>query len=225
MDRLEQLERGWLIYKLRWLLKHAALILLALIVGGAVVYWLFSDAPSAAAPERVVEPVAEPAPVKAPEPKVVIEEVLVEPVYLEPNYDFERELAARLRSQSRATPQPEPTRTASRATSDTPSTRTPVVVSQEVSLEPLKEQFAQAPRFELALEIAQVYLQRGDYAGSLQWALKANEIDNEDERSWAIYATASAQMGYQEQATNSLRAYLRTRHSERLSNLLAKLEQ
>lgn len=227
MDRLQQLERGWMIYKLRWFFKHAFIIVMALIVGGGLVYWVANHGKqdrkleetqeaavfSSQVPDQKSEPTLPTlAEVKESLPPVMIERVLIKPVFLEPNYDFEQDMAERLGTRVESSAQ----RT---------SQATPSVVTRTVGVESLEERFMQTPTYDRAIEIAEHYLRLGAYHEALKWSLEANEIDNEKEQSWAIFATASAQLGRKEQAAESLRAYLRTRTSQRLNALLRELEQ
>jgi tetratricopeptide (TPR) repeat protein len=216
MDRLERLERGWLLYKLRWLFKHTILIIVSLAVGGLVVYWLDSAPPREVPDEEAaLQLSAQKTDQSAtPEPRKVVQEVVVapEPVFLKPDFGFEQDIARRLGAR------------ASRQQPTAPA-KPRVVVSRSVDLPELEARFGQNPTYDQAVEIARAHLRAGDAQKALDWSLKANEINNEDARSWAVFATASAQLGRQEQAASSLRAYLRTRPSERLSNLLAELEQ
>lgn len=219
MDRLEQLERGWLFYKLRWFLKSAALVAASLAMGGIVAYWLASAPPRDAASEDTAVQMSAQEPKESdespaePPPQTVIQEVMPEPVYLKPDFGFEQEIAARLNARAA---RPVPTEEASRQ-------RT--VVARSVDLGALKSRFEKSPTYDRAVEIARAHLRAGEAKEALEWALKANGIDNEDPRSWAVFATATARLGDKKRAASSLRAYLQTRSSEELSNLLAKLEQ
>ena len=216
MDRLEQLERSWLFYKLRWFLKHGVVVLMALVIGGGVVYFFasggsdFSQTKPAAKEVKVTEPAMDALPTPPAEPKVVIKEVPIKPVQLAPNFDFEAEIRQRLNLAQRA-PAAQPPRTPA--------------VTRSAGVEVLEAQFTQNPSYSKAVEIAEAYLAQNAYEKALSWSLKANEINNEDERSWAVFATASAELGRTEQATSSLRAYLRVRPSDRLSQLLVRLER
>ena len=223
MDRLQKLERGWLFYKLRQLLKGVLILAVAVLIGGGTVYLLLQGTralqngvqaePKASLPEKAVEQPAAPiSPKPAPSPAAPV----LSPLELTPNYDFEQEIKTRLAppSAKAATPALTP-----------PTANGAVAISRVDSLAALESAFMQQPSYAKAVEIAEAHLAQSRNEKALEWALKANEINNEDERSWAVFATASNRLGRSEQAINALKAYLAAKPSSRLMQLLERLEQ
>lgn len=218
MDRLQKLERGWLLYKLRQSVKIVLILSVAVLIGGAAVYLVLQGTQALQqAPASVKEPAAKPAepeqaqaPAKpspaAPAPKA--------PVLLKlaPDYEFEREI------ERRVAPRPA-------AAVPTPPAASALSIARVGSLSALEAAFESQPTYAKAVEIAEGYLAEGNSAQALKWALKANEINNEDERSWAVFAAASNNLGRKDQAVGALKAYLAARPSQRLSQLLTRLEQ
>jgi tetratricopeptide (TPR) repeat protein len=105
-----------------------------------------------------------------------------------------------------------------------PAEHATATIRRITSLEELEAAYAKQPTLSKAVEIAETYLNRNDFQNAYNWALKANEMDGQEERSWEVFAKASYKMGRKDRAINALRAYLDTRYSERLNRLLAQME-
>ena len=96
-------------------------------------------------------------------------------------------------------------------------------VSQNKSVESLQEAYMRKPSFELALMIAKKYYARGEYDKSLDWAIKANELDKRNEESWILFAKSSYRLGKKEQAIDALVHFIRETGSRRAKELLRML--
>lgn len=228
MDRLQKLERGWLFYKLRQLTKAAAVLAAAVLIGGGTVYLVLQSTQALQeAVSRDETPVSAPAAQAAPQPRpetpAAPEAKPSEPIHLMPSYDFEREIEQRV-SPVRA---PQAARVAPPMQPSAPAAApaSAIALSRVDSLAALERAFERQPSYAKAVELAESHLAQGGSEEALKWALKANELNNEDERSWAVFATASSQLGRKEQAIEALKAYLTAKPSNRLTQLLARLEQ
>lgn len=216
MDRLERLERGWLFYKLRQLSKTAFVLIAAIAIGAGAVYLALRGTQQmlqepATAPQVINEPEAAETEKPKELPSLRRESGSDRVFKLAPNYDFEQEIERRVRpAGSVSTPQ-QPAQ--------------PLSITRIDSLEGLKNAFNDQPTYNKAVEVAEAYLSQNNSAEALKWALKANEINNEDERSWTVFAIASRNLGRKEQAINALKAYLAAKPSDKLGQLLVQLEQ
>ncbi|GHV09337.1 hypothetical protein AGMMS50229_19320 [Campylobacterota bacterium] len=160
------------------------------------------------------------------------------PVWLEPGYGFERALAERIQQQQRrettaatqqraqqpppqAPTQPQPTPAAQAAEPPKPT----ATIRRVSSLDDLLEAYNKQPSYAKAVDIAEAYLSRNEPQNAYSWAIRANELNGDDERSWAVFATASYKLGYKDRAINALSAYLSSRNSDKLSKLLRELKE
>jgi len=75
-----------------------------------------------------------------------------------------------------------------------------------------------------ALKLAQEHYQRKEYKNTLTWALRANDIDAQNSKSWYWFAKAKFKLNQKDDALKALRAYLSNNSSKRLSSLLHKIE-
>ncbi|MDR3163025.1 MAG: hypothetical protein LBT81_04120 [Helicobacteraceae bacterium] len=251
MDRLERLERDWFFYKLKQYIRSSMMLIAAVVLGAVTAYILLNTSagedartivnttpPSApkgippsitAEPREIVTPpkpkaeVVAVAPVQ-PQPEVVVKPKK-SPMQLGPSLQFENSLTQRLSPpQQLETPpqaQPSPQDTGQLTPVDPPRTAT---IRRVSSLAELEDAFNKQPTYAKAVDIAEAYLKRKDPQNAYNWALKANSLDQTDERSWAVFASASVQLGYKERAINALNAYLANRNSEKLFRLLKELE-
>jgi hypothetical protein len=55
--------------------------------------------------------------------------------------------------------------------------------------------------------IADEYFEQGNFTKSLEWALRANEVDKEDEASWVMFAKSQMGLGNKEDAIRALENY------------------
>ncbi|MDR2639607.1 MAG: hypothetical protein LBC09_07220 [Helicobacteraceae bacterium] len=257
MDRIDRLERSWIIYRLKKLFKSAAFFGAALVVGALAVYFLLRGAlavgesnAQAATEEQttvvMVEPPAQttqaqpPSTPAASDPKPVETErpkpeqtPVAQPkpkMNITPNFDFAGEVDRRVAASiaaSRTQPQattPPPQQPPQTAPVQSATATTGVSFQRVGGIKELEAAFNKQPSYSKAADIAEYYLKQDDYKNAYDWALKANELNQNDERSWAVFAEASYKMGSKDRAVNALRGYLGVRSSDRLSRLLNKIE-
>ncbi|MCF6201786.1 MAG: CDC27 family protein, partial [Hydrogenimonas sp.] len=96
-----------------------------------------------------------------------------------------------------------------------------VLQVKEVSdMDALLEQYKNSPRYSVALKIAQLYFDDGDFEKASLWARKANLLDRDDERAWLIYAQSEYALGREKRAERILRLYLDYKDSPKARSLL-----
>ncbi|MDR1451015.1 MAG: hypothetical protein LBI57_01585 [Helicobacteraceae bacterium] len=273
MDRIDRLERSWLVYKTKKFLKSLFFFAAALIVGAGAVYFVsattrgsntvvVTDPPVASQTTRPVEqPAAVSSQPSAPptrqaqtnaatinEPQTQPSAAAIEPTQpnappqqadpskpkmsIAPSFDFVSEADRRVAESliaSRARPRQE---TAPRVENETPAVVAPpskpsaTVSWQRVDgLRALEEAFNRQPSYSKAVDIAETYMRQNDPQNAYEWSLKANELNSNDERSWAVFALSSYKIGRKDRAVNALRAYLDARSSNLLTKLLRQIER
>jgi len=89
----------------------------------------------------------------------------------------------------------------------------------------LKEKFDSTGNIVFALMVSEEYYHMKQYNDSIAWALTANELDPENERSWALFAQAKAKLGHQKEAIIALEEFLKSNNSGKIESLLIKLKQ
>lgn len=89
----------------------------------------------------------------------------------------------------------------------------------------LKKKFQATHDINYALMLSNTYFEKRKYKKALYWAIKANEIDPTNERSWILFAKAKTKMGQKKEAIKALKVYLQNRASQRVLNALQKLEK
>ncbi|MDR2033613.1 MAG: CDC27 family protein [Helicobacteraceae bacterium] len=266
MDRIDRLERSWIIYKTKKILKTASLFVVTLIAGASVVYFLLGEKEIEAQEQTqtVVSGggviVSDPKPIEQKTPDqtpresvnqstqpIAVEsqptlpiEVASSPkaeryvptkpkMRLSANYDFITDLDRRV-ALAIAESSPPPVQNVSPIVRSSqnysqPTTRGANVSMSKVStLKDLEDAFNRQPTYSKAVDIAETYLKQNDFQKAYSWALRANELNEKDERSWAVFAQASYKLGARDRAINALRGYLNARSSARLSALLLQIE-
>ncbi len=93
-------------------------------------------------------------------------------------------------------------------------------VKDVTSLDALLEQYGNAPRYAVALKIAESYYRDGDFENASYWARKANLLDRDDERAWIIYAESEYALGHEKRAIRILRLFLDYKDSAKARSLL-----
>lgn len=217
MDRLEKLEKQWLFYKTKQILKRAAVVAAAVLVGGVVVYLsLYKSTQNSVEVQKEITEETKPAPMveeKAVLPTLSSKEYEIarssSPLILEPDFSFEKEIKNR----------------GVVATKQAPVEQKTSIISKVTSLQALEDGFDSNPSYAKAIEIATAYREQNNNSKALKWALKANEIDSSEESSWEIYAVASSNLGRKEQAIKALKAFLAVKPSKRLADLLKEMEE
>lgn len=88
----------------------------------------------------------------------------------------------------------------------------------------LKEKFYATHNIVFALMLSEEYYHLKDYKNALQWALSANEIDPQNERSWILFAKAKAKLGSPDEAIKALSVFQNTSPSSKVSILIKKIK-
>ena len=96
--------------------------------------------------------------------------------------------------------------------------------TQRKSLKHLKKRFYATNNPKYALQIAQRFYDAKRYKEALKWSLIANEIDEQNPKSWLMFAKTKVKMGKRQDAVNVLQAYLKTYTSEEIRRYLQKIK-
>ncbi len=88
----------------------------------------------------------------------------------------------------------------------------------------LKKRFESTNDINYALMLSSAYYEKKNYKKALYWAIKANEIDPSNERSWILFAKAKIKLGKKREAIKALKIYLKNRESRRVFNVLEKIQ-
>ncbi len=98
------------------------------------------------------------------------------------------------------------------------------IETQEVnSIKYLKDKFEKTNNIIFALMLAEEYYLTKDYIQSNKWALIANHIDADNEKSWLWFAKSKVKLGQQEDAIVALKAYLKNSKSKAAQTLLNQI--
>jgi len=91
------------------------------------------------------------------------------------------------------------------------------------SLPYLKEKFDSTHRIVYALMLAEEYYKNKNYNESNKWALIANNLDAENEKSWIWFAKSKYKLGYKDDAILALKTFLKSHQSKELQVLLDQI--
>ena len=98
------------------------------------------------------------------------------------------------------------------------------IESQEInSIQYLKEKFEKTNNIIFALMLAEEYYIAKDYVQSNKWALIANQLDSENEKSWLWFAKSKVKLGHKDDAIVALKAYLKHNKSTAVQTLLNQI--
>jgi tetratricopeptide (TPR) repeat protein len=75
------------------------------------------------------------------------------------------------------------------------------------NIEELIKKFEASNNIVFATMISEEYFDRKDYKKSLEWALRANELDSQNELSWIMFARNQVKLGKREDAIRALEIY------------------
>jgi len=90
------------------------------------------------------------------------------------------------------------------------------IETQEVnSIKYLKERFDKSHNIIFALMLADEYYIAKNYQESNKWAITANTIDADNEKSWILFAKSKVKLGKKEDAISALEAYLKNNKSNK----------
>ncbi len=82
-------------------------------------------------------------------------------------------------------------------------------------IEHVKKRFEKSNNPALSLFIAKKYYESGDYNQAYNYSLLTNEINNDIEASWTIFAKSLVKLGKKKQAILMLKKYIKHSHSSR----------
>lgn len=88
----------------------------------------------------------------------------------------------------------------------------------------LKEKFTKEKDPKIALFLSKYYYKKGDYKNSLRWAVRANELDSQNEESWIIFAKSSVKLGRKKDAIKALKTFISSHASFKARDLLNDIE-
>ena len=91
------------------------------------------------------------------------------------------------------------------------------------SIQYLKEKFEKTHNIVFALMLAEEYYLTKNYNESNKWALIANNVDSENEKSWIWFAKSKLKLGHKEDAILALKAYLKNNKSKAAQSLLNQI--
>lgn len=91
------------------------------------------------------------------------------------------------------------------------------------SIQYLKEKFEKTHSITFALMLAEEYYLAKNYNESNKWALIANNVDSENEKSWIWFAKSKIKLGHKEDAALALKAYLKNNKSQAAQSLLNQI--
>lgn len=91
------------------------------------------------------------------------------------------------------------------------------------SIQYLKEKFSKTHNIVFALMLAEEYYNEKNYNESNKWALIANNVDSESEKSWIWFAKSKLKLGHKEDAILALQAYLKNNKSKAIQSLLNQI--
>lgn len=98
------------------------------------------------------------------------------------------------------------------------------IESQEInSIHYLKEKFEKTNNIIFALMLAEEYYLSKDYVQSNKWALIANQLDADNEKSWLWFAKSKVKLGQKEDAIVALKAYIKNNKSKAAQTLLNQI--
>ncbi|WP_333804120.1 hypothetical protein [Sulfurospirillum sp.] len=91
------------------------------------------------------------------------------------------------------------------------------IETQEVnSIKYLKERFDKSHNIIFALMLADEYYIAKNYQESNKWAIIANTIDADNEKSWILFAKSKVKLGRKEDAISALEAYLKNNKANKV---------
>ncbi|MDR1976957.1 MAG: hypothetical protein LBQ18_08220 [Campylobacteraceae bacterium] len=92
------------------------------------------------------------------------------------------------------------------------------------NIEELIKKFEASNNIVFATMISEEYFDRKNYRKSLEWALKANEIDSQNELSWIMFAKSQVKLGKRDDAIRALEIYTDyAKSASKASNLLKSI--
>ena len=107
------------------------------------------------------------------------------------------------------------------------STKKKVFISSRnvASLSFIKKKFYATNNIAFSLLLSEKFLAQKEYKKALKWALISNEIDENSEKSWILFAKAKVKLGKKQDAINALHVYLKNNNSTKVKKLLDDIEK
>ncbi len=100
------------------------------------------------------------------------------------------------------------------------------ISSQKVGgLSFIKKKFYATNNISFALMLSEKFLSKKEYKKALKWALISNEIDENNEKSWILFAKAKMKLGKPQDALNALNIYLKNNSSVKVKKILDDLKK
>ena len=100
------------------------------------------------------------------------------------------------------------------------------ISSQNVgSLSFIKKKFYATNNIAFSLLLSEKFLKKSEYKKALKWALISNEIDENSEKSWILFAKAKMKLGKPQDALNALNIYLKNNNSVQVKKVLDDLKK
>jgi hypothetical protein len=98
------------------------------------------------------------------------------------------------------------------------------IESHEInSITYLKEKFDSTHNIVFALMLAEEYYLNKNYNESNKWALIANNLDADNEKSWLWFAKSKVKLGHKEDAILALKTYIKNSKSQAAQSLLNQI--
>ncbi|ATB69576.1 putative transformation system protein [Sulfurospirillum diekertiae] len=91
------------------------------------------------------------------------------------------------------------------------------------SVQYLKDKFEKTHNITFALMLAEEYYAMKNYTECNKWALMANNVDPDSEKSWIWFAKSKVKLGHKEDAVLALQAYLKSNKSKAAQSLLNQI--
>lgn len=88
----------------------------------------------------------------------------------------------------------------------------------------IKNKFYETSNITFALMLAEEYYNTMNYDESIKWALTANDINSQDDKSWYWFAKSKVKLNKNEDAIRALKAFLLNNKSNKLESLLHKIK-
>ncbi|NPA50726.1 MAG: hypothetical protein GXO02_03750 [Epsilonproteobacteria bacterium] len=98
-------------------------------------------------------------------------------------------------------------------------------VNQQEAIKEIEDRFDISKDPKDALFLAKYYYKKKNYAKAEEWAIKANNIDSNNEDTWIIFAKSRAKLGNRVDAIKALQMFYEMHPSFRLKELLDKLRR
>ncbi len=228
MSDINELERKWVLYRRKRLLKFISAAFSIVLILGIVLYFSLRT-PSISAQNDVNQSSGQKAASgSAPSgnsTKVAALKPEVPSVAdASANDSTEEEAHERPRLNIRVTDLPVEDGGSSADTGDSSSMEA-ATEKRESVIKEMENRFALSKDYDEALYIARYYYAKKQYKKSEEWAMKANAVDSTQEDSWIIFGKAKARQGDRAEALKVLQAYYDHTGSTKVGDLIDKIRK